>query len=90
MGSKKKTLSVLGGSTLVIAGIVLALYVAGWLMFIGGIASAINVVRMEEPVTAAIVLKHVALIVGAAPIGAIIFWTLVIPGAAFLRRGLKK
>lgn len=72
------------GVLMILAGILTALYVGVWVMFIGGIVALIESVRAEELIALDVALS-VARIFFAGLVGWLSGLPLIVPGMAFLR-----
>jgi hypothetical protein len=75
---------------LIIVGIVGALYVGGWLMFVGGIVQVAGALKATPVLVGALVWGLVKILVLAELLGGLIFWIGFTLWAALLDRSVRR
>jgi hypothetical protein len=76
------------GMLLMLAGVVIGLYVGGWLMFIGGIVQVVTAAQMH-PVPAMQIAIGVARVLGAGVTGTLCFFIFLVTGLGLVKAGLN-
>lgn len=77
------------GVLLMFIGVILGLYVGGWVMFVGGIVQIIEAIK-ASPVEAMGVACGALRVVCAAFVGGICFWVSFLLGLGFVKIGLSE